>query len=268
MTAAAVRHVQVARHDSSGTELEQRERHNIMLAAQAVSCSQSDSYFIANLTVLSATNAPQWRVKAAQGSSDIQRLLLSTGYEPHKALDSHVAPSLVAAVGDLRGTILREVYNSWGGEGFMPISGQTKQIRDDGSRQCGKGGPRMGRQAGRTCGGPECGGAADDGASAAAGARRAAEAHGAARRRHRRAAQAAGGGGTAVGAAVETGEKGGKPPAGNAGAWRTVLSRRARRQAKVQLGGTSSGAGAARKAAAARAAATVADGGCDPGLRG
>lgn len=123
-----VQHVQVARHDSSGTELEQRERHNIMLAAQAVSCSQSDSSFIANLSVLSATNASQVRVKAAQGSSDIQRLLLS-GYEPHKALDSHVAPSLVAAVGDLRGTILREISNSWGGEGFAPTSGQTKQIK-------------------------------------------------------------------------------------------------------------------------------------------
>ena len=64
---------------------------------------------------------------------------------------------------------------------------------------------------------------------------------------HKRQAVAAG---TAVGVAVGVG---GKPPAGDEG-WTTVPSRRARRQERARLEGTSSGA--ARKAAAARAAAT------------
>ena len=66
---------------------------------------------------------------------------------------------------------------------------------------------------------------------------------------HKRQAVAAG---TAVG---EAGGEGGKSPAGEAGgSWTTVLSRRARRQERAQLG-VSTGS-AARKAAAARAAAT------------
>ena len=60
----------------------------------------------------------------------------------------------------------------------------------------------------------------------------------------------------AAGTVVETGGRGGKPPAGEAGTWTTVLSRRARRQAKAQLSSTLSGAGAARKVAAARVVAT------------
>ena len=67
---------------------------------------------------------------------------------------------------------------------------------------------------------------------------------------HKRRAVAAG---TAVGATVGVG---GKLAAGgeDEGKWTTVLSRRARRQERARLEGTSSGA--ARKAAAARAAAT------------
>ena len=58
----------------------------------------------------------------------------------------------------------------------------------------------------------------------------------------------------AAGTAVETGGKGGKPPAGDNGTWTTVKSRRARRMERARLDGTPSGA--TRKAAAARAAAT------------
>jgi hypothetical protein len=51
-----------------------------------------------------------------------------------------------------------------------------------------------------------------------------------------------------AGTAVETGGKGGKPPAGDAGTWTTVMSRRVRRLERAR--------GAMRKAAVARAAAT------------
>eukprot|EP00966_Prymnesium_polylepis_P067145 1558881-Prymnesium_polylepis.1 len=74
------------------------------------------------------------------------------------------------------------------------------------------------------------------------------------RTNHKRQAVAAG---TAVGEAVGVG---GKPAAGDEGAWTMVLSRRALQQERARLGGTANGA--ARKAAAARAAATcVAHGG-------
>eukprot|EP00966_Prymnesium_polylepis_P311757 7203887-Prymnesium_polylepis.1 len=55
--------------------------------------------------------------------------------------------------------------------------------------------------------------------------------------------------------AVGDGVVGGIPPAGDAGAWTTVVSRRSRRQVeRARLGDTTSGA--ARKTVAARVAAT------------
>ena len=44
----------------------------------------------------------------------------------------------------------------------------------------------------------------------------------------------------AAGTAVETGGKGGKPPAGDNGTWTTVKSRRARRMERARLDGTTS----------------------------